>query len=159
GEPRQIDLNDLIRPEEFVKPAPEMPARLDHDGARLADIDPHHLEEDRVGALHAMRHDHDGDAADYQCRARSEREPRPGIDAAAPDAIAVMQRANPRRRSPWLGEVCRLLAVKMRIEIVVQSMPVRFGGERRIVDDAEQRPLDAGLYEGAQQTHRIAAPA
>src|SRR5204862_5937790 len=84
---------------------------------------------------------------------------RRGIDAAPPDAIAVMQRANPRRRSPWLGEFCRLLAVEARVKIVVQSMPVRFGGERRIVDDPEQRALDAGLYEGAQQIHRVAAPA
>src|SRR5213078_2659406 len=106
-----------------------------------------------------MRHEDDRDTADRQCRARSEREPRPGIDAAPSDAIAVMQGGNPRRRSPWLGEFCRLLAVEARVKIVVQPMPMRFGGERRIVDDAEQRALDAGLYEGAQEIHRVAAAA
>src|ERR1051326_9543961 len=47
----------------------------------------------------------------------------------------------------------------MRIEMVVQSVPGRFAGERRFVDDAEQRAVDAGLYESTQQIHCVAAPA
>src|ERR1051326_3510140 len=47
----------------------------------------------------------------------------------------------------------------MGMEMIVQSVPVRFGGERRVVDDAEQRAFNAGLYESMQQIHRVAASA
>src|SRR6185369_6759349 len=134
-------------PEKFIEAATEMPARLDCDTARLRDIEPHHLEKDRVGTLDAVRHDDDRDAPDRQCRARPEREPRPGIDAATSNAIAVMQCRDARRRIPRFGEFRRLVAIEMRIEMVVQPVAVRFGGERGVVDDAEQRAFDAGLYE------------
>ena len=74
--------------EEFVKPAAEMPARLDRDGAGTGNVGSHHLKEDRVGALHAVRHDDNGDAAHLQRRAQPERQARAGIDVAVFRACA-----------------------------------------------------------------------
>src|SRR6267154_5957852 len=54
GQAREIDLDDLLRAKEFVKAAAEMPPRFDHDRTRPADVEPHHLKEDRVGALHPV---------------------------------------------------------------------------------------------------------
>src|SRR5437763_17045978 len=55
GEAGQVDFDDLVRSEEFVEAAAEMPARLDNDRARLGNVEPHHLEKYRLGALYAVR--------------------------------------------------------------------------------------------------------
>ena len=64
GEAGKVDFDDMVGAKELVEAAPEMPARFDDDRARPGDVEPHHLEEDGVGALHPPRHDDDGDAAD-----------------------------------------------------------------------------------------------
>src|SRR5579885_2154763 len=136
-----------------------MAARLDRDDPRRGDVEAHHLEEHRVGALGAVRHDDNRDAADAERRARAEGEPYPGIDAAPADAIAVVQRRHLGRRRPLLGELAGLVAVEARREPGADPLGMRLGGERRIVDDAEERALDPGLVKRAQQVHRIAAGA
>src|SRR4051794_21343560 len=70
GEAGEVDLDDLLGAEELIEAAAEMTTRFDHDRAGPGDIEPHHLEKHRVGALHAMRDYNDGDSADPERRAR-----------------------------------------------------------------------------------------
>src|SRR6516225_9069524 len=85
----EVDFDDLVRSKEFVEAATEMPPRLDDHRAGPGDIEPHHLEKDRIGALHAMRNHDDGDAADLERGAGPELQPKSGIDPASADTVAV----------------------------------------------------------------------
>src|SRR5262249_59237069 len=89
GEPGEMDSDDLPGRKELVETAAEMAARFDDDRARPAEVETHHLEKDRIGALHPVRDDDDGDSADPEGGAGTELEPQSGIDAAPPDATAV----------------------------------------------------------------------
>src|SRR5436190_671345 len=97
GKAGKVDFDDLLGAEELVETAAEMAARLDHDRPRSTDIEPHHLEKDRIGALHAVRDHDDGDPADLECGARSELQPQSGINAATADTVPVRQRDNSNR--------------------------------------------------------------
>src|SRR6201987_1523257 len=89
GQARQVDLDDLLRAEEFVEATAEMAARFDNDRSRAADVEPHHLEKDGVGALHAVGDHDDLDTPNPQRGARPELEPQSGIDAASADTMTV----------------------------------------------------------------------
>src|SRR5215475_8686780 len=79
GQAREIDFDDLLGAEELVKAAAEMAAGFDHDRTRPANIEVHHLEKDRVGALHPVRDDDNRDPAHSEGGAGPELEPQPGI--------------------------------------------------------------------------------
>src|SRR5438094_9367865 len=64
GQAGEVDLDDLLGAEELVEAAAKMTARFDHDRAGPTDIKSHHLEKDRVGALHPVRDDDDRNPAD-----------------------------------------------------------------------------------------------
>ena len=99
------------------------------------------------------------DAADLERRARPEFEPQPGIDAATPNADAVGQCRYRGRRGVRLGEVVGLRPIELRLEARPDASPVRLGREIGIVEDTEQRALDAGLVKCTQQKDRVAASA
>src|SRR5258707_12254896 len=60
---RAVDLVDLVGLEEFVEAAAEMAAALDHDDARLGNVEAEHLELPRAHALPRLADHHDVDDA------------------------------------------------------------------------------------------------
>ena len=159
GQSREIDLDDLIGAEELVEAAAKMAARLDDHGARPADLEAHHFEEDRVGALHPLRYDDHREAADLQRGAGAKRQPHAGVDAAPPDAIASGQGYDLGRRSPRLGEFGRLRPIELCFEPRAEAASMRLGGQIGVIEDAEKGAVDTRLVERVQQEDRIAAPA
>src|ERR1700731_3166864 len=115
GEAGQVYFDDLVRSKELVEAAAEMAARLDDDRTCPGDVEPHHLEKDRIGALHAMRDHDDGDPADLERGAGSELKPQSGVDAAAADAVPVGQCDDSGRRGVRLGELRILRPVEPRL--------------------------------------------
>ena len=150
SEAGEVDFDDLFGAEEFVKAAAEVTTRFDDERPRPADIEAHHLEKDRVGALDTMRDDDDRGPADSDCRARPEFEPQTGINPAPADANAVGQRDDLCGSRVGFGEAIGFRPIEPRLEARADATLMRFGRKGRVIEDAEQGVRDPGLMKCAQ---------
>ena len=82
--------------EKLVEAGAEMAARLDDDDPGLGDVEPHHFQEDGVGALGPDRDDDGLDAAEIQESGRPKVHAAARVKAAATNAIAIFERQDRR---------------------------------------------------------------
>ncbi len=133
-----------------------MPPGFHHHGTRLGDVEPHHLQKDRIGTLCAHRNHDDLDSAEVEKRGRAEVHLATGIEATAANAFAISQ-ANDFRSC---FKPVRKLVAAVTIEHRVETRPLAeggcFGGKRRVIDHSDDHILGVGPMERLNDPHRIA---